>query len=146
RIPLDRGSTAILATTAAERGLAFLETDAAKWRTEKKCASCHHGTMTVWALTEAKSSGFAVDDRVLADTVNWTKERLEGLEKPRDTRAGWSMVNTNALLLANMARNLPNQQSISPDLRNQISGHLLRHQESDGSWAWSSAPAQNRPP
>ena len=24
--------------------------------------------------------------------------------------------------------------------------HLVRHQEADGSWAWSSAPVQNRPP
>src|SRR5262249_50850226 len=37
---------------AAERGLAFLEKDAAKWREERKCATCHHGTMTVWALSE----------------------------------------------------------------------------------------------
>src|SRR5262245_23298148 len=33
---------------AIERGLAFLEQDAAKWRKERKCASCHHGVMTVW--------------------------------------------------------------------------------------------------
>src|SRR5262249_38308981 len=37
---------------AAERGLAFLQQDAAKWRKERQCATCHHGTLTVLALSE----------------------------------------------------------------------------------------------
>jgi hypothetical protein len=28
----------------------------------------------------------------------------------------------------------------------RIAAHLVRHQETDGSWAWSSAPPKNRPP
>ena len=47
------------ARKAVERGLAFLQADATKWREERKCDSCHHGTMTVWALSEAKSRGYA---------------------------------------------------------------------------------------
>src|SRR5262249_30234282 len=35
---------------------------------------------------------------------------------------------------------------VSANELKQIAGHLLRHQEADGSWAWSSAPAKNRPP
>jgi hypothetical protein len=141
----------IIATRAqtrrsAERGLAFLVEDASKWRTERKCSSCHHGTMTVWALSEAKSQGFAVDTQTFVDNVKWAKERLEGIDKPRDTRAGWSMINTNALYLAVMARANPKQDALSPVELKQIEGHLIRHQEPDGSWAWSSAPVQNRPP
>src|SRR5262245_38440112 len=74
-----------------ERGLAFLVSDAVKWRTERKCASCHHGTMTVWALSEAKRQGYAVDDKARTEFVTWTKERLKDVDKPRDTRPGWSM-------------------------------------------------------
>src|SRR5262245_276088 len=55
------------ARQSAERGLAFLERDAAKWRKERQCSSCHHGTMTVWALCEAKSQGYAVNGESLAD-------------------------------------------------------------------------------
>jgi Squalene-hopene cyclase C-terminal domain len=134
------------ARKAVERGLAFLENDAAKWRKEHTCASCHHGTMTVWALCEAKSQGYPVDGELLAETVKWTKERLNAIDKPRDARPGWNMVNTPAVYLAVMAQAVPKQDAISADELKQIAGHLLRHQEADGSWAWSLAPAKNRPP
>ena len=56
------------------------------------------------------------------------------------------MVNTPAAYLALMALAVPTQDAVSPDELRRIAGHLLRHQEADGSWAWSSAPAKNRPP
>src|SRR5262245_44269431 len=134
------------ARKAAERGLAFLEKDAAQWRKDRQCASCHHGTMTVWAMCEAKNQGYAVNAKTLADVVMWTKERLQNIDKPRDTRPGWSMVNTPALYLAVMALAVPKQDALSAAELKSIAGHLLRHQETDGAWAWSSAPAKNRPP
>jgi hypothetical protein len=45
-----------------------------------------------------------------------------------------------------MAQAVPSQEVVSPDELERIAGHLLRHQEEDGSWAWSLAPAKNRPP
>src|SRR2546423_1034611 len=140
------GPTLVRARVAAERGLAFLEADAAKWRKDRVCASCHHGTMTVWALSEAKSRGYAVNGESLAETVKWTKERLAGIDKPRDTRPGWKMVNTPAVYLAMMAQAVPKQEAISANELKQIAGHLMNHQEEGGNWAWSEAPAQNRPP
>jgi hypothetical protein len=56
------------------------------------------------------------------------------------------MVNTPAVYLAMMALAEPMQDALSPADLDRIAGHLLRHQETDGSWAWSSAPAKNRPP
>jgi hypothetical protein len=129
------------ARKAAARGLAFLQADAAKWREDRKCATCHHGTMTIWALSEARSRGYSIDDDLYRDVVNWTKERLANIGKPRDTRPGWKMVNTPAVYLALFALAAPGQGALSADESQQISGHLLRHQEADGSWAWSSAPA-----
>lgn len=134
------------ARQAAERGLAFLVKDAATWRKERHCASCHHGTMTVWALSEAKSRGYAVNAESMVETVKWTKERLSGIDKPRDKRPGWNMVSTPAVFLAMMALTVPKQDAVSAAELKQIAGHLLRHQEADGSWAWSLAPAKNRPP
>jgi len=131
---------------AVERGLRFLQDDAAKWRKERECSTCHHGTMTVWALSEAKSRGYAVADETFADVTAWTKARLERIDLPRDTRPGWSMVNTPAMYLAVMAQAVPGQQAISADELQRIAGHLLRHQEEDGSWTWASAPPVNRPP
>jgi squalene-hopene/tetraprenyl-beta-curcumene cyclase len=134
------------ARKAIERGLAFLETDAAEWRKERKCSSCHHGTMTVWALSEAKSQGYPVSAATLTDVTKWTKERLANIDKPRDTRPGWKMVNTPAVYMAVMSEAIPTQGAVSAPELEQIAGHLLRHQETDGSWAWSSAPPANRPP
>src|SRR5262245_64449405 len=129
-----------------ERGLRFLKTDADKWRKEKECATCHHGTMTVWAFSEAKAQGYSITDETFADISKRTKERLKDIDKPRDTRPGWSMVNSPALYLATMAQVVPAQDAVTAGELKQIVGHLLRHQEADGSWAWSSAPAKNRPP
>jgi hypothetical protein len=132
---------------AVERGLDFLQKDAVKWRKDRGCSTCHHGTMTVWVLSEAKSQGYDVAAETLTDTVKWTKDRLlERIDLPRDTRPGWSMVSTPALYLSVMALSLPKQDAVSVDELKRIAGHLLRHQEGDGSWAWSSAPDKNRPP
>jgi len=129
-----------------DRGLVFLEADAAKWRAEHTCATCHHGTFTVLALAEAKRLGVSVEADKLTDVVKWTKERLSNIDEPRDTRPGWNMVNTPAVYLAVMAQAVPKQSEVSADELTQIAGHLVRHQEADGSWAWSLAPAKNRPP
>ena len=134
------------ARKATERGIEFLKKDAEKWREDRKCASCHHGAMTVWALCEAKSQGYAVSAETLVDFTKWTKERLKDIDKPRDTRLGWNMVNTPAVYLATMAQTVPKQDAVTVDELKQIAGHLVRHQEADGSWAWSLAPAKNRPP
>jgi hypothetical protein len=130
-----------------ERGLAFLQQDAVRWRKERGCSTCHHGTMTVWALAEAKSQGYDVPAGALADTAKWTRDRLlERIDLPRDKRPGWSMVSTPALYLAVMALSVPKQDAVSAGDLRRIAGHLVRHQEADGSWAWSSAPPKNRPP
>jgi hypothetical protein len=145
-VPPETAATPQQVRKAVERGLGFLQQDAAKWRKDRQCSTCHHGTMTVWALCEAKSRGYAIEAETLADTVKWTKDRLARIDLPRDTRPGWSMVNTPAIYLALMAQAVPKQEAVSADDLSRIVGHLLRHQEADGSWAWSSAPAQNRPP
>lgn len=132
---------------AVERGLDFLQTDAARWRKDRECSTCHHGTMTVWALSEAKSQDYKVSAKLLADTVKWTKDRLLArIDLPRDKRPGWSMVSTPAIYLSLVALSVPKQDAVSADVLKRIGGHLLRHQEADGSWKWSSAPAKNRPP
>src|SRR5262245_32123535 len=99
------------ARKATERAIEFLKKDAEKWREDRKCASCHHGAMTVWALCEAKSQGYAVTAESLADFTKWTKERLKDIGKPRDTRPGWSMVNTPAVYLATIAQAIPDRKS-----------------------------------
>lgn len=142
----DEGPNTSKTRQAIDRGLVFLQADAAKWRTEHECATCHHGTLTVFALAEAKQRGISVDAEKFADIVTWTKERIAKIDQPRDTRPGWSMVNTPAIYFGLLTQFVPEQVVVSPDELHQIRRHLLRHQEENGSWAWSSAPAKNRPP
>jgi hypothetical protein len=57
---------------AVERGLPFVEKSSAAWRSERKCVTCHQVPFAVWALTEAKSRGFAVDSAKLDDLTAWS--------------------------------------------------------------------------
>src|SRR4051812_16592403 len=59
-----------------ERALTFMVKDAQLWRKERGCATCHHGSMTVWTLNEARSQGHAVSADSLADMQQWSKERF----------------------------------------------------------------------
>jgi hypothetical protein len=142
----DAATAAQRGRAAVERGLGFLQKDAAAWRKERQCSTCHHGAMTVWALAEARGRGYAVTAEALTETAAWAKERLKDIDKPRDTRPGWSMVNTPAIYLAMTALAVPGQAAVSAQDLKRIAGHLRRHQEADGAWSWASAPAQNRPP
>jgi len=142
----DERPTAERTRQAVDRGLVFLQVDADKWRSERQCATCHHGTLTVLALAEAKQRGLSVDANKFADFVTWTKERLSKIDQPRDSRPGWSMVNTPAIYFGLLTQFVPAQDVVSPEELQTIRGHLLRHQEDNGAWAWSSAPPVNRPP
>ncbi len=126
-----------------ERGLTFLEKDAVKWRDERGCATCHHGTMTVWALSEAKAQGYAVGAHYLDDAIRWTKNQfVPRISKPRDPRPGWSLVSVPAIYLGVMSQNLP---ILSRDEINQVAVHLAQHQEDDGAWLMP-PPANGAPP
>jgi Squalene-hopene cyclase N-terminal domain len=128
---------------AVERALAFLATDATKWRKDHGCATCHHGTMTVWALSEAKNQGYAVDAEALANTIRWTKEQfVPRFSKPRDERPGWNLVSVPAIYLGVMSQSLP---ILSRHEINLVAVHLARHQEADGAWLMP-PPANGAPP
>ncbi len=140
------GPVLAMARKSAEHGLVFLGGDAAKWHVERKCASCHQGVMTVWAMCEAKSQGYEIYGEPLAETAKWTKVQLSGIDKPKDPRPALNAVSTPALYLAVMARAVPKQEALTANDLRQIIVHLEQRQEDDGSWTWSKAPAQNRPP
>jgi hypothetical protein len=131
------------ARKAIERGLGFLQRDALEWRKERGCATCHHGTMTVWALSEAQSQGYAVSADYLADAVRWTKDQfVPRIRKPRDPREGWNLVSVAGIYLGLMSQNLP---VLSRDEIHDVALHLARHQEEDGTWLLP-PPANGAPP
>jgi hypothetical protein len=125
---------------AVERALTFLEKDAVAWRTDRKCATCHHGIMTVWALTEARSQGYKVNAEFLADMIEWSKNRFGprsgGEQAPQPGTASIPLI-----YLGIMSQNLP---VLSRDEINSIAMNLAARQREDG--AWQSPPPKNGPP
>src|SRR2546422_775932 len=91
---------------AVERALTFLAEDAIKWRNDRSCATCHHGIMTVWALSEAKNQGYKVNAEMQADMVQWTKDRFgprsSGTQAPQPGSVSIPMI-----YLGVMSQNLP---------------------------------------
>jgi hypothetical protein len=129
---------------AIENALAFLIKDTAKWRADRGCATCHHGTMSVWALSEAKSQGYAVPAEALAEITEWTKGRMVAkIPTVRDPRPGWKLVSIPAIYLGTMSQNLP---VLSRDELNLVAVHLARHQEEDGSFLLPIPQANGAPP
>ena len=126
-----------------DKALEFLIKDAAKWRQDRGCATCHHGTMTVWALSEAKSQGYTVATDKAADMLGWTKERfIPRIDKPRDPRPGWNLVSVPGIYLGLMSQNLP---VLSRAEVNTLAIHLAGHQEEDGAWLMP-PPSNGSPP
>jgi hypothetical protein len=140
KVPPETSRTLQKPDLAIERGLAFLERDAAKWRKERGCATCHHGTMTVWALSAAKAQGFLVRAEVLAEMVQWTKDRLAPRPSgPLARQPGSASI--PLVYLGTMSQTLP---ILSRDEMNQIAVHLAARQGEDGDWELP--PPKNGPP
>lgn len=130
--PEKTNNQAPQARLVIERGLTFLEKDTVKWRQERGCATCHHGTMTILAMSEARSQGYAVKAAALADFMEGTMSRfIPRLDLPRDPRPGWTLVSTPETCLGVMSQHLP---VLSREEVNIVARHLARHQEEDGAW------------
>jgi squalene-hopene/tetraprenyl-beta-curcumene cyclase len=129
---------------AIERGLDFLTDDALKWKNDKKraCATCHHGTMTVWVMNEAKSHGFAVRPESLKEITQWTKGRFVGGNLDAPKGGPTENISMAPVYLALLARTTPKQESLTGDDVKRIAAYLQRWQEADGSW---NGPNQKEP-
>ena len=64
--------------TAIDRGLAFMVKDALAWKAQHNCVSCHHASMVVWSMREARQLGHVVAEPVLADLTKWIAESGDG--------------------------------------------------------------------
>jgi Squalene-hopene cyclase C-terminal domain len=62
-------------TETVNRGLTFLAKDNLAWKEKRQCAECHHAPFTIWALSEGKKQGYAVDEKALADLTAWAVAR-----------------------------------------------------------------------
>jgi squalene-hopene/tetraprenyl-beta-curcumene cyclase len=119
---------------AIERGLPFVEKEGLAWKEERKCASCHRFTFTLWAFHDAKRQGFAVDGDKLDAWTTWT------LDQPVD-KQGLDTLGQLLLAVPSSAVRGKQAQTLA-----SLPEFILKGQEPDGFWkAGGQLPAQNRP-
>ena len=63
---------------AIDRGLGFLVKDALAWKGKHGCVSCHHASLVVWSMREARQFGHAVNEPVLAELTQRLAESGDG--------------------------------------------------------------------
>src|SRR5262245_13765867 len=129
--------------TTIDRGLAFLAKDALAWKKEHNCTSCHHASMVIWSMQEARQRGHAVNEPVLAELTKWVAEagdgktgvpRPKGIPKALNAKAVWFAL----ALGANSRPDAVSQKGLKLMLKTVESD-----QTENGSWAsWP----QTRPP
>jgi hypothetical protein len=101
--------------TAVIKSLAFLDKEADTWMDEKTCNGCHHMPQLLWSHREARRRGFAIDQKMWEEFVEWTYSRS------KSTAPGLEM-----LALLKLA--MPDKPA--PELTSLI----VKGQQPDGSW------------
>src|SRR5262245_10919168 len=56
---------------AIRKGLAYAESKSLNWLHQRKCASCHHVPMMVWAQRDARLRGFKIDEKGLQEATDF---------------------------------------------------------------------------
>ncbi|MBX3415676.1 MAG: terpene cyclase/mutase family protein [Pirellulales bacterium] len=126
-----------------ERGLAFLVRDALKWKEEHACVSCHHASMVVWSLREAKLRGHRVDEPVLAELSNWVAESGDGnVGTPRPESVPNALYEKAALFALALAIDPAPDVKMQEGVKRYLAT-IREDQNENGSW--SSWP-ETRPP
>jgi hypothetical protein len=75
-----RDASATRVTAAVTRSLPLLQQSARTWSVRRDCASCHHQSLGSLAVAVAKERGFAIDEALAREQLNFTlKSRDEAV-------------------------------------------------------------------
>jgi hypothetical protein len=125
------------------RGLDFLTRDALAWKKEHNCVSCHHASMVVWAMSDARQHGFVVNEPVLAELTTWVAESGDGTTSvPRPAGAPRAL-NTKAIWFALALAAVPHPDATVQKGLARMRATIAKDQQPNGSW---SAWPDTRPP
>lgn len=131
------------ARAAIDKGLAFLTKDALAWKKEHNCVSCHHASLVVWSMREAKGRGHAVDEAVLAELTKWVADSGDGTTSVPRPAGIPKALNTKAVYFALALEVDPKPDALEQDGIKRYLGTVKRDQTDNGSWAsWP----ETRPP
>jgi hypothetical protein len=115
---------------AVERGLPYVEKSSAAWRSERKCVTCHQVPFTVWALTEAKARGFAVDAAKLDDLTAWSFNFC-ATDKNKDALTGGFHLTSVFMILSQTSGPVRDDALKTYPL---FESFFAKRQKPDGSW------------
>lgn len=141
----DEGPSPEALRATVDRSLTFLTDEGTDWKEARKCASCHHAPLMIWALNEAHNQGYAVDRDALKDVTLWMllpddpakafgPKRQEGPERS---------IRANVLHLALGLQAVAAPDPSIEEAQRRLMTMLQEDQADDGSW---SSPPNARPP
>jgi hypothetical protein len=130
--------------SAVQGGVGFLTEEMLRWKQDRNCASCHHAAQMIWAVAEAKTAGYAVNDAALAEVVSWSlaadnRSRIIAVPNKPEVPQGLSL---GAAYVALATASLTELSADDLAGRQRLIDHLLAFQGADGGWA----PSTARPP
>jgi hypothetical protein len=129
---------------AVDGGLAYLTEESLKWMRERQCASCHHAPAMVWALHEARNSGYVVNEPALTGVSSWALAADNSAKSINaETAMGGDKVSLQAIYLALAASAAADADAATREGVARLANHLVTKQSPDGSWE---GPSPGRAP
>jgi len=136
---VNPGPAAAEIREAVDRAVPLIQKGASGYTKKRGCFSCHHQTMSVLALTFARSRGFKVDPAILEEQVRFTEESLKaGKDGYRQGKGQGGAVDTAgyALMALDVGGFKPDETTAA------VAEYLLLWTRQPDHWTSSS----NRPP
>ena len=116
-------------------GLKFLAEEAAAWKAERKCSSCHHAPMAIWTLNEAKRRGYTVDDKAVAELTAWVLAKDDPAKvNPKQPERKEVIVNQTPLMLALGFEAGDSKDPVTRDGLKTMLTLVVGDQDKDGAW------------
>lgn len=135
-VPLTRDGL----TDAVTRGVRLLEKAAKNYPEHRDCFACHHQTLPLLGMSEAKKIGIAIDVSVFDATFEFTRKHFA--DRTAVMREGRG-IGGAALTVGYAAWTFDiAQHSPSDELRQAMAMFVVQRQERDGRWK----PSAIRPP
>jgi N-acyl-D-amino-acid deacylase len=127
-------------TDAVQRGVRLLEKAAKNYPEHRDCFACHHQTLPLLGMSEAKRIGIAIDEDVFDATLEFTRkhfaDRTGAMREGRGI-GGAALTVGYAAWTFDIAKHAP-----SDELRRAMAMFVVQRQEWDGRWK----PSAIRPP
>ena len=119
------------AQQAVEAGLAIVQKGAHNYPNHRACFSCHHQTLPLVAMTEAREQGYKIDEDIhqqqTAHTLRHFSEKLDQL-KSGNGIGGRSQTVSYGLWTLDVASHKADESTEA------MIAYLLQNQEDDGRW------------